>query len=121
MACGDSQEKGAGVPNVSVFESVNFTQLPEFVFLQGNLHIRHNHEACCCLDSKPTPMRGYAYYSHLHQVAGFANSAINCNAAFVNVGYDVVLVATKFVRYDVVLVATKFIPQGTEVFVNYAL
>ena len=66
-------------------------------------------------------MRGYAYFSHLHQVAGFANSTINCNAAFVNVGYDVVLVATKFVGHDVVLVATKFIPKGTEVFVNYAL
>ena len=77
--------------------------------MQGNTHIRHNHEACCCLDSKPTPMRGYDYYSSRHQAAGFANSAINCNAAFVNVGYDVVLVATKF------------IPKGTEVFVNYAL
>ena len=52
-------------------------------------------------------MRGYAYYSHLNQVAGFANSAINCNTAYVG--------------YDVVLVATKFIPKGTEVFVNYAL
>jgi len=54
-------------------------------------------------------MRGYKFYSGLHQVAGFANSAIQCNAAFVNVGYDVVLVATQF------------IPKGTEVFVNYAL
>lgn len=40
--------------------------------------------------------------------AGFANSAIECNAAFVNVGRDVVLVAKKF------------IPKNTEVFVNYA-
>ena len=54
-------------------------------------------------------MRGYAYYRRLHQDAGFVNSAIQCNAAFVNVGYDVVLVATKF------------IPKGTEVFVNYAI
>ena len=54
-------------------------------------------------------MRGYAYYSRLYQVAVFANSAIQCNAAFVNVGYDVVLVATHF------------IPKGTEVFVNYAI
>jgi hypothetical protein len=54
-------------------------------------------------------MRGYKYYSRLHQVAGFANSAIQCNATFVNVGFDVVLVATKF------------IPKGTEVFVNYAI
>jgi hypothetical protein len=54
-------------------------------------------------------MRGFEYYSRLHQVAGFANSAIECNAVFVNVGYDVVLVATQF------------IPKGTEVFANYAL
>jgi hypothetical protein len=91
--------------------SMSFYQLVllSFLNLQGNRHIRHNHDACCCLDSKPTAMRGYAYYSRLHQVAGFANSAIQCNAAFVNVGYDVVLVATKF------------IPKGTEVFVNYAI
>ena len=53
-------------------------------------------------------MRGYDYYSSRHQAAGFANSAIDCNATFVNVGRDVVLVAKKF------------IPKNTEVFVNYA-
>ena len=71
------------------------TELHEFV--QGNTHIGHNHEACCCLDSKPTPMRGYDYYSSRHQAAGFANSGIDCNAAFVNVGRNVVLVAKKFI------------------------
>jgi hypothetical protein len=54
-------------------------------------------------------MRGYDFYSRLHQAAGFANSALEFNARFVNVGYDVVLVATDF------------IPKNTEVFVNYAL
>ena len=53
-------------------------------------------------------MRGYDYYSSRHQAAGFANSAIDCNAVFVNVGRDVVLVAKKF------------IPKNNEVFVNYA-
>ena len=79
------------------------TELHEFV--QGNTHIGHNHEACCCLDSKPTPNAGvrnsttnpYDYYSSRHQAAGFANSAIDCNAVFVNVGRNVVLVAKKFI------------------------
>ena len=56
-------------------------------------------------------MRGYDYYSSRHQAAGFANSGIDCNAAFVNVGRE---------SRDVVLVAKKFIPKNTEVFVNYA-
>ena len=110
MVGGYSLEKGAGTLQYTLFVSLSvfyFSQLLEFV--QGNRHIRHNHDACCCLDSKPTPMRGYDYYSRLHQVAGFVNSALECNAVFVNVGYDVVLVAKQF------------IPKGTEVFVNYAL
>ena len=45
----------------------------------------------------------------VHQVAGFANSALQCNAYFVNVGYDVILAAKVAMR------------TGTEVFVNYAL
>ena len=74
-----------------------------------NRHIRHNRPACCCLDSQPTPMKGYAYFSQRHQVAGFANSALLANAEFVNIGFDVILVA----KYD--------LPNGTEVFVNYAI
>ena len=110
MAGGNSQEKGTGILKyLQCIYEFYLLVLLSFLNLQGNRHIRHNHDACCCLDSKPTAMRGYAYYSRLHQVAGFANSAIQCNAAFVNVGYDVVLVATKF------------IPKGTEVFVNYAI
>ena len=111
MAGGNSQKKGAGLlkylSQICESSSNIFTLLLES--MQGNRHLRHNHDACCVLDSKPTAMRRYAYYSRLHQVAGFANSAIQCNATFVNVGYDVVLVATKF------------IPKGTEVFVNYAI
>ena len=77
--------------------------------MQGNRHIRHNHDVCCCLDSQPTAVRGYEYYSRRHQVAGFANSALQCNAYFVNVGYDVILAAKVAMR------------TGTVVFVNYAL
>ena len=55
------------------------TELHEFV--QGNSHIRYNHEACCCLDSKPNPMLEYYYYSSRHQAAGIANSAIECNGS----------------------------------------
>ena len=54
-------------------------------------------------------MKGYGYYSRRHQVAGFANSVLIANAEFVNIGFDVILVAKYPLR------------KGTEVFVNYAI
>ena len=90
----DSKKQGALTLKYTVIVSLSdsvillfySTELHEFV--QGNTHIGHNHEACCCLDSKPTPNAGvrnsttnpYDYYSSRHQAAGFANSAIDCNA-----------------------------------------
>ena len=75
--------------------------------LVQNCHIRHNHSWNCCLGSQPNPKKGYGYYSHRHQVAGFENSCLIANAKFVNTGFDAILVA-KYPLY-----------KGTEVFVNY--
>ena len=63
--------------------------------MQGNRHIRANHAACLCLDSKPTVMRGYEFYAGRHEVGGFANASSKANAKtkFVDVGLDTVLVA----------------------------
>ena len=60
-------------------------------FVQGNRHIRANHPACICLDSKPTATKGVDYFSNRHQAAGFANSSSRPNAEFVNVGFDTIL------------------------------
>jgi hypothetical protein len=76
---------------------------------QGNRHIRANHAACCCLDSKLTSSADLDSLRSTHDVAGFANSSEKPNAIFVDVGYDTVLEA----KVDLV--------KGTEVLVKYSL
>jgi len=79
------------------------------VFEQGNRHIRANHAACCCLDSKPASSAEIESFCATQDVAGLANSSQKPNAVFVDVGYDTVLEA----KVDLV--------KGTEVFPKYAL
>ena len=76
-------------------------------FSQGNKHIRANHAACCCLDSKPDSSQDIEFLCKLHEVAGMANSSLRPNTEFVDVGYDTILVA-------IVDIA-----KGTELFVKY--
>ena len=77
------------------------------MFLQGNRHIRANHAACCCLDSKPSALQDVDFLSKAHEVAGMANSSRAPNAEFVDVGYDTILEAKMDMR------------SGTEVFSKY--
>ena len=79
------------------------------VFEQGNRHIRANHAACCCLDSKPASSAEIESFCATQDVAGLANSSPKPNAVFVDVGYDTVLEA----KVDLV--------RGTEVLPKYAL
>ena len=79
------------------------------VFEQGNRHIRANHAACCCLDSKPASSAEIESFCATQDVAGLANSSQKPNAVFVDVGYDTVLEA----KVDLV--------KGTEVLPKYAL
>jgi len=78
-------------------------------FDQGNRHIRANHAACMCLDSKPSSTADYAYLCDRHEVAGIANSFPTPNAVLVDVGFDTILEA----KVDMV--------AGTEVFAKYVL
>ena len=86
-----------------------FWNMPLDVFEQGNRHIRANHAACCCLDSKPASSAEIESFCATQDVAGLANSSPKPNAVFVDVGYDKVLEA----KVDLV--------KGTEVFPKYAL
>jgi hypothetical protein len=78
-----------------------------FSQLQGNRHIRANHSACICLDSKPSSSRGYDYFAQCHEAAGIANSSKSPNSKFVDVGFDSILEAKSFMK------------KGTEVLSNY--
>lgn len=78
------------------------------IFEQGNRHIRANHAACCCLDSKLASSAEIEILCATHDVAGLANSSQKPNAVFVDVGYDTVLEA----KVDLV--------QGTEVLPKYS-
>jgi hypothetical protein len=74
---------------------------------QGNRHIRANHAACCCLNSKPDSSQDVELMCKLHEVAGMANSSLRSNTEFVDVGYDTILQATVDMK------------EGTELFVKY--
>ena len=74
---------------------------------QGNRHIRANHAACCCLDSKPSSSQDVESLAKLHEVAGMANSSKHPNAELVDVGYDTVLEAMVDME------------EGTELFAKY--
>jgi hypothetical protein len=76
-------------------------------YLQGNRHIRANHSACICLDSKPSSSDDFVFFGKRHEAAGMANSSKSPNSKFVDVGFDSILEA-------------KFnMKKGTEVLSNY--
>jgi hypothetical protein len=79
------------------------------VVKQGNKHIRANHAACFCLDSKPDASQDIPFMCARHEVGGLANSSPTPNAVFVDVGFDTILEA----KCD--------LPRGTEVFAKYNL
>ena len=54
----------------------------------------------------------------VHQVAGFANSALQCNAYFVNVGYDVILAAKVAIRTPSHMKRRELTPAGMIAIVN---
>ena len=89
-----------------LFRRVSFIELHSEC-MQGNRHIRANHAACNCLDSRPTLKEGFEFFSSCHEVAGLANSSKKSNAVFVDVGFDCVLEATA----DLV--------KGAEIFPKY--
>ena len=76
-------------------------------FCQGNRHIRANHAACCCLDSKPYSSKAVESLAKGHEVAGMANSSKHPNAELVDVGYDTILEALVDME------------EGTELFAKY--